>query len=178
MAKSLQEQLMGAGLVDQKKAKAIKQEKRKKNKQQPKGQTQVDENKVRLEQERQAKAEKDRKLNKQIQAQAEEKAIQAQIKQLITSSKLDKGDGEIGYQFVDGTKIRKVYVTDLLQEQLSKGLITIAKLGDDYELVPNKVAEKIEQRDQGAIIRTNATDEVPAEDDPYADYKIPDDLMW
>lgn len=178
MAKSLQEQLMGAGLVDKKKAKAIKQEQRKKKKQQPKGQVQVDENKVRIEEERKAKAEKDRELNKQIQAQAEEKAILAQIKQLIESSKINRGEGEIGYQFVDGTKIRKIYVTDLLQAQLSKGQITIAKLGDDYEIVPNKVADKIEQRDSSAIIRSKTPDDAPAEDDPYADYKIPDDLMW
>lgn len=178
MAKSLQEQLMGAGLVDSKKAKAIKQEKRKKKKQQPKGQVQVDENKLRLEQERQEKAQKDRELNKQIQDKAEEKAIQAQIKQLVDTSKLDRENGELGYQFVDGKKIRKIYVTDVLQDQLSKGLVSIIKLGEDFEVVPNKVADKIEQRDPEAVIRAKETENVAPEDDPYADYKIPDDLMW
>ena len=74
MAKSLQEQLMGAGLVDQKKAKAIKQEQRKKKKQQPKGQVQTDEAKARIEAERPAKAEKDRALNAERKAEAEAKA--------------------------------------------------------------------------------------------------------
>lgn len=178
MAKSLQEQLMGAGLVDSKKAKAINQEKRKKKKQQPKGQAQIDENKLRLEQERKEKAERDRALNAEIQAKAEEKAIQAQIKQLVETSKLDRKSGEIGYQFVDGTKIRKIFVTELLQDQLSKGQATIVKLNDDYEVIPNVVADKIEQRDPGVIIKQKQTEESPAEDDPYADYKIPDDLMW
>ena len=44
MAKSLQEQLLGAGLVDNKKAKAIKQQQRKQKKKQPKGHQQVDAN--------------------------------------------------------------------------------------------------------------------------------------
>ena len=38
MSKSLQDQLLKAGLVDAKKAKSIKKEKNKKNKQRPKGQ--------------------------------------------------------------------------------------------------------------------------------------------
>lgn len=169
---------MGAGLVDTKKAKAIKQEKRKSKKQQPKGQAQIDDNKLRLEQERKEKIERDRALNRDIQAKAEEKAVQAQIKQLVETSKLDRRDGEIGYQFVDGTKIRKIFVTSLLLEQLSKGQVTIIKVDDDFELVPNKVAEKIEQRNPNTIIKNQQAEELPAEDDPYADYKIPDDLMW
>jgi len=41
------------------------------------------------------------------------------------------------------------------------------------------VAEKIRQRDQESFIyiAENASQEVE-EDDPYADYQIPDDLMW
>ena len=44
--------------------------------------------------------------------------------------------------------------------------------------MPVEVAKKIEQRDEQAIIvlfsdATNST-----EDDEYAEYEIPDDLMW
>jgi len=179
MAKSLQEQLMGAGLVDNKKAKAIKQEQRKKKKQQPKGQVQIDENKVRLDAERLAKAEHDRTLNKQIKAQAEEKAIGAQIRQLISSNRIKPEHDELGYQFVDGKKIQKIYISTLLQTQLAKGLIAIVKLDDSYVLVPNIVALKIAQRDESVIVPLPVTESVEVdEDDPYADYKIPDDLMW
>ena len=38
-------------------------------------------------------------------------------------------------------------------------------------------AEKIEQRMPDLVIRIQPEEE-PDEDDPYADYKIPDDLMW
>jgi len=179
MAKSLQEQLMGAGLVDNKKAKSIKQQQRKQKKQQPKGQAVVDENKARIEQERQDKVEKDRALNKQIKAQADEKAVIAQIKQLIASNRITPESDDLGYQFADGAKIQKIYVSELLQTQLAKGLVAIVKSDDNYILVPKVISEKIAQRDVSFIIPLKLTENVEEnEDDPYADYKIPDDLMW
>jgi len=179
MAKSLQEQLMGAGLVDNKKAKSIKQQQRKQKKQQPKGQAVVDENKARIEQERQDKVEKDRALNKQIKAQADEKAVIAQIKQLIASNRIKPESDDLGYQFADGAKIQKIYVSALLQTQLAKGLVAIVKSGGNYILVPKVISEKIAQRDVSFIIPLKLTENVEEnEDDPYADYKIPDDLMW
>jgi len=58
-------------------------------------------------------------------------------------------------------------------------LIAIIKLGDQYELVPSPVAEKIAQRDESRIILQNqASKDSGDEDDSYADYQIPDDLMW
>ncbi len=179
MAKSLQEQLLGAGLVDKKKAKAVQKEKRKQAKQVPKGQTVVDENKARAQQALQEKRERSKELARQQQQQADKKAIQAQIKQLIETNRIDRQGGEVSYQFVDGKKIKKLYVTELLQNQLSKGLIAIVKLGEAYELVPQVVADKIAQRDESRILLLNTKSvDVVDEDDPYADYQIPDDLMW
>jgi uncharacterized protein YaiL (DUF2058 family) len=46
-------------------------------------------------------------------------------------------------------------------------------------VVPKAVADKIHQRDARYVIVSNTVSaETAAEDDPYADYKIPDDLMW
>ena len=58
-------------------------------------------------------------------------------------------------------------------------MIAISKLGEEYELVPANIAEKIAQRDASVILVHNqpGADQVD-EDDPYADYPIPDDLMW
>lgn len=169
---------MGAGLVDQKKAKAIKQAQRKQKKQQPKGQQQVDENKARLEAERKAKVDKDRALNLQRKAEADAKAVAAQIKQLIETNKILSEQDDIGYQFADGKKIQKIYVSELLQNQLAKGLVSIAKLDENYFLVPNQVADKIAQRDESYVVPLKIESQEVAEDDPYADYQIPDDLMW
>jgi len=178
MAKSLQEQLLGAGLVDNKKAKAIKQEKRKQKKQQPKGQAQVDESKVRIEQERREKQERDRQLNQERQEKLREKEIQAQIKQVIQQHRIER-DGELGYQFADGSKIQKIYVNAALQDQLARGRVVIVKTENGYDIVPRTIGDKIAERDaERVIIPAEKVDSEPAEDDPYADYPIPDDLMW
>jgi len=176
---SLQEQLLKAGIVDKKKAKQVEQEKRKQKKQTHKGHKQIDETKELAKKALAEKTARDREINRQREAVAELKAIAAQIKQLIEVNRIDRKDGETAYQFTDGTKIKKIYVSPLLHNQLSKGVIAIVRLNDQYELVPAVVAEKISQRDESIVLVQNqaSTDE-DEEDDYYADYKIPDDLMW
>ena len=176
---SLQEQLLKSGVVDKKKAKYIEQEKRKQKKKMPKGEAQLNEGAEEAIANRHEKVARDRELSRQLNEKAERKAVAAQIKQLIEVNRVDRNDGEIAYQFTDGKKINKIYVTALLQTQLSNGLIAIIKLGDKYELVPSPVAEKIAQRDESRIILQNqASNDSGDEDDSYADYHIPDDLMW
>lgn len=179
MSKSLQDQLLGAGLVDKKKAKQVKKDKRKSDKVQRKSKEQaVDEVKLQAEKARQEKIERDRQLNQERQAAAEEKAIQAQIIQLIEHHRITK-QGETAYNFTDGKTIKKIYIDDTLTGQLSRGQIALVRNGDDYELVPKVVAEKIAQRNDSFIVVANEKqDNADDEDDPYADYPIPDDLMW
>lgn len=179
MAKSLQEQLMGAGLVDQKKAKAISKEKRKKAKQTPKGHQQEDEIKAAAKQKLAEKAERDRAMNQERQKEVEAKEIQAQIKDLIKKNAIARKNGEIAYSFTHDKKIKKLYVDETLQAQLARGQIAIVAEGESYELVPKAVADKVAQRDAARVVVQNErSKEVADEDDPYADFQIPDDLMW
>jgi len=176
---SLQDQLLKAGIVDKKKAKKIKLNKHTASKKQPKGQVKVDENKLQVEKERAERVAKDKAMNKELKLKAEKKAIQAQIIQLIKSHAIEHHKGELSYQFTDGSVIKKLFVSDLQKKQLSNGILAIARLNDGYEMVPAIVAEKISQRDTEVIVLLN--DNVKTEideDDPYADYQIPDDLMW
>lgn len=177
---SLQDQLLKAGVVDKKKAGKIKKEKHKQAKQQPKNKPVVDESK---EMARRALAEKtarDREINLQRQAEADKKALRAQIIQLIDLNRIDRRRGDIPFQFTHGSKIKKIHVTDKLHSQLGAGVIAITAIGDRYELVPAAVADKIRQRDDSVILLHNTRDTSQAEDedDPYADFQIPDDLMW
>jgi uncharacterized protein len=58
-------------------------------------------------------------------------------------------------------------------------VLAVVKLGEGYELVPRIVADKIAQRDEGAVVVANIKSaQQVEEDDPYKDYVIPDDLMW
>ncbi|BFM22060.1 DUF2058 domain-containing protein [Gilvimarinus japonicus] len=180
---SLQDQLKNAGLINEKEAKQIQKDKRKQTKQARKSkQVVVDETKQSAQAARAEKAERDRELNRQRQAEAEQKAIAAQIKQLIETHrqpKLAQGESEVDYNFTDGKTIKKLLVTPRVQQLLMRGQLVIAKLGDGYELVPRVVADKIALRDQACIIVTKGpVDDEPDEDDPYKDYVIPDDLMW
>ena len=85
MAKSLQDQLLGLGVVDKKKANQVKKHKRQQTKQKVKqGVDHQAEEQARLQLARQQKAEKDRALNQQKQQQHKQKAIQAQIDQIIS----------------------------------------------------------------------------------------------
>lgn len=176
---SLQDQLLKAGVVDKKKAKKIKLEKHTQAKKQPRGKAQPDQNKQEVETVLAERVARDRAMNKEKQLKAEKKAIQAQIIQLIETNKIDCQDADVPYQFTDGTTIKKIYVTDPLRKQLINGRIAIARHGDNYLIIPSIVAEKINERDLGFIVLHNqdVTTETD-EDDPYADYQIPDDLMW
>lgn len=176
---SLQDQLLKAGLADEKKAKAIRSEKRKQRKQQPKGAVQVNEAEIRARQAREEKAERDRQLNLERQKEAEKKAIQAQIRQLVETNRLDRSRGETSYQFVDGKKIKKILVDDTMVDQLSRGRLAVVRLGENYDVVPEKVARKIMERDEGAVVVLHdRKQDDQGDDDPYAGYEIPDDLMW
>ena len=180
MAGSLQDQLLKAGLADQKKAKKINKDTHKQAKVERRSTTEsVDETKQQVERARKEKLDRDRQLNEQRKAEADKKAIAAQVKQLIEVNRISRTAAEIDYNFTDNKKIKKMLVTSVMLEQLSRGRLAIVSLNGKYEVVPAAVAEKIEQRLPERVIVCNELAAVEVdEDDPYADYQIPDDLMW
>ena len=108
------------------------------------------------------------------------KAAEAQVVNMIATQTISRQGGDISYQFIDGGKIKKLYVTAAQSAQLARGQIAIVRHGEAYELVPTLVAEKIATRDASRVVVLNTRAETAAadEDDPYKDYVIPDDLMW
>lgn len=180
MANSLQDQLLKAGLVDPRKVSAVNKEKKKQEKQERKHRVEtVDESKLAAQQALREKAERARQLNFERDEAARAKAIVAQIRQLIETSEIARTGGELSYNFTDGGKIKKILVTQDMLERLSNGRLAIARLDERYAVVPKAVAEKIAARDASYIVVNNvATQAADDADDPYADYKIPDDLMW
>ena len=182
MANSLQDQLLKAGLADADKAKKLAKEKRKEKRQaKGRGEELVDENKEAARQALAAKSQRDRELNQALNSKAERKAINAQIKQLIDTNKVAKGGGDIAFSYTDGKKVKQLYVSPTEQRQLAAGALSIVKQGDQYELVPRPVADKIAQRDSTRVIAIEESSDVQLteeEQDWYKDYEIPDDLMW
>ncbi len=179
MGNSLRDQLLKAGVVDEKRVKTAKKDKYKKDKQQRKtGTGTVDENRPRLRTRRVEKAARDRELNRRREKEKERKAIDAQVKQLIETSRQTEWGGDVAYNFVDNKKVKRIFVSEVIQENLARGGLAIVKLGEQYELVPTAVAEKIRIRDEGRVILCDEPRKNDDEDDPYADYQIPDDLTW
>jgi hypothetical protein len=130
------------------------------------------------------RAERDRALNAKRKQALEQKAIAAQVRQLIETNKVDRSKGDIPYSFVYRKKIKKLYIGETEKNLLAGGRLAIVTLvinneGRRFELVPMEVARKIAERDPDTVIELNLHDDsISAEDDPYADYKIPDDLTW
>ena len=182
MAISLQEQLKKSGLIDEKKAKQLNRAKHKEEKLARKGKKPgPDPRKVELEKARAEKIAKDRQLNLEKNKQAEQKAVAAQIKQLIELNSIAK-DGDQKFSFTEDSKIKHIWVSQVQIEQLSRGTIAIVNQktgqGNSHALVPMGVAEKIAQRNESAIVFRADQTTVSGEDDPYADFQIPDDLTW
>jgi len=178
------EQLKQAGLVDKKKQQQTKKEKQKKERMQRNSNIKGEDQSKQLarEAELQKKA-RDRQLNLQREQEAKDSAITAQIKQLIESNRIEDNEGDISYNFTHHNKVKRVYVSEKVQQQLGSGRLAIVTLDERYEVVPYPVAEKIAQRDERRVIFSDPSRESGdkagiEEDDPYADYQIPDDLMW
>jgi uncharacterized protein YaiL (DUF2058 family) len=178
---SLQDQLLKAGLVDKKKAQKVQKTKQKQAKLKHKNKVEtVDEAKLAAQKAHAEKVERDRQLNLQRKQEAEQRAIAAQIRQLIEMNRQEKGSGDIPYNFTDGSKVTHIYVDEKQQRQLGNGHLAIVRLDGQYEIVPTNVSEKIAQRDDSYLVYCNRGKEetVVDEDDPYAEFQIPDDLMW
>lgn len=179
MASSLLDQLQKTGLVDPRKAKQVVKDKRKQDKVQRKGQQPApDDSKRQLEQAKAEKIAKDRQLNLARNEKSARKAIAAQIKQLIDTNAIAP-NGDQAFNFADGKHIKRIYVDNEQAGRLSRGVLAIVKQGEKYIMVPALVADRIAERDPGRIIfKAEKALDIVDEDDPYADYKIPDDLTW
>lgn len=175
MAKSLADQLVGAGLADKKQARKAQHEKRQ---QARKPQPGTDDARERLERERAEKAERDRALNRERQQAEQARALRAQVGQLVRDNAVDAG-GDIAFNFTDAriNRIKRISVNASVQNQLARRVLAICADGDDYRVVPRETADRVAERLPEAVIFL-AEPETPADDDPYKDFPIPDDLMW
>jgi len=181
MGNTLFDQLKKTGLVDKNKANKIKKNKYKNKKQHSKKGTVEEQSEAKLLARKALaeNAERDRKINKELKDQADKKAISAQIRQLIETHGVQDQDGEIIYNFTDAGIVKHLYVSELGYKLITAGRLAIVKLGEGYKLVPQSIAEKIKQRDPQSIVAVEQNPDSELDvDDPYADYAIPDDLMW
>ena len=180
MANALQEQLLKAGLTSKQKVRDTKTKKRRDKK------AKIDDGssdlKRQIAEQKQAQAAKDKSLNEQRFNQALERG---QVRGLITEFKRSAiaipDHADIKFNFTFENKIYSLYLSQTLQQQLQKGQLGIVRHEDTSYLVPHKLAERVQllvPQWCGFLWTPSENTEQVSEDDPYADYAIPDDLMW
>lgn len=180
MRNPLQEQLLKAGLTSKAKAAQAVREQAARHKGKQPAPPSADELEVaRLQAE---KAERDRALAAERNAQRKLDEARAQARQIIDTHK-QKRDGEIAYRFTDGDAIRSVLVNPALRAQLASGALVIVRHGEGYELLPRAAADKVRERDAGLIVLDHGQADASsggnaADDEYYKQFEVPDDLVW
>ncbi len=150
MGNPFQDQLLKAGVVNKKQVKKAKHDHRvtkKKNKNKP-----AKEGPTKLQLEQAAEKERVKVLNQKRRAEQQQQENQAQIKQLIDQNRLKQNSRGEPYNFVDGTKIKRIFVAGDIAEQISCGKAGIVRSAAGYAVVPRKIAEQIASRGNDVVL--------------------------
>lgn len=190
MSNSLRDQLFKTGMVSKEQAKKVEKQTKSKYHQQQKqnrknkkqGKTEAVDTKssayiaAQAQQEEIARA---KELNRQKEAERVQKALQAQVRDMIQNHQVNDSKADISYNFSDGKFIKKIYVNAKQQQQLINRHLAITILDESYYLVPASIGEKLLERVPEVVVYLDKDEEKATDaDDPYADYQVPDDLMW
>ena len=181
---SLQDQLLKAGLTTKQKARQANTDKRKKNKQKRSGvkveasiQEQVQQDLVKQKSDKQAK---DTKLNADKQQALAEKETHQRMLQILTHHQLTGVNGEVEFNYTFDKRVKKLYVDALTHRALVNGRLSLCGLDEVTYIVTSETADKLATITPDVILLKNekVEQEESDEDDPYAEFQIPDDLMW
>ena len=134
------------------------------------------------------KAERDRAKQRELNAKAAEKALRAELKQLIQSNdqreKVARED-DVPYNFLHGRRVKRIYVTRAQQAALSAGTLVIVNDDGRYHIIDQETAERVKARDPKRIIAAHTdppaesgTVEPGSDAEYYARFAVPDDLDW
>ncbi len=181
MSNPFQDQFLKLGLVDKKQVNQSKKKQHQKRKQQAAGKQAVaDENALRIQQQQEKKKIRDQQLNREREAKLKKREQLGAARQIVERHRVGKSQDGIAYRFTDNRKIQRVFVSEEVADKLSRGILAIVKVTGEYEVVPKDAAQKIEALGLGlfVFIAESTANNEQDPDDPYAQYKIPDDLIW
>lgn len=179
MNTSLRDQLLKAGLINKKQANdADRQQQRQERQTKSKPPAAGAGAGERPTAPQDAKVARDQALNRRQQEKADKKARLAQVKQLVEQNRLPACEGDQPYNFLDGSKIRRIAVNAAIRDQLLRGMIAIVRHDGGYDLVPMAIAQRIRERDEGAVIPPAAATQPTSSDAAYEGFAVPDDLIW
>ena len=176
MSDSLRDQLLKQGLVDEQSVKKTRSNKRKKRR---RGETDAEqaaasEAAAKREADRRAR---DRTLNARQQEERKRQEDEQAARQMVIDREIAH-DGEERFQFSHNGRIRPLRVSAAQRDDLAAGRLAIARTRGRYRLVPGDIVEFVQARAPFLIAWTAADSGAGDEDDAYADFPVPDDLMW
>lgn len=177
MGNALQEQLLKAGLVKKDKLQQAKSAKKKQARQ--KGAKVVDQAKLNQQKANHEKIKRDQELNRRKEEKAKRRALRAQINQLIEPNIIPRDEGEIAFHFQQHNKIKKIFVTEAIHQQLVADELAIVHHKNHYQVIPLAIAAKLAELDKNCLVTIEKSQDSKSEaQDDYADFPVPDDLMW
>ena len=180
MGNSLQDQLLKAGLVDKDKINKVKKQKKAQvRKQRSTKGTAKPKPSPEQQRERAEKAARDRELNERRNEARRQREIAAEVKQLVNRNRHPRSESEDDRPcfFEIKGKVRRLYVSPKTHAMITSRKLVIVNANGVFELVPPEIAEKIRQRNPSLVVDL-PEEQRPDENDPYAQYQVPDDLMW
>ena len=181
---SLQDQLLKAGLTTKQKARQANTDKKKKQKQKRSGakvdMTMQEQVKQDLAKQQAQKQAKDAELNAQRKQELADKEHQQRLLQILEHHHLKEYQGEEAYNYTAEGKVKTLYLDGKTHQAVVNGRLALCGLNDKTYVVTKETAEKLRTLQESVVYVCNekaAQDDID-EDDPYAEFQIPDDLMW
>ena len=178
---SLQEQLMKSGLINKQKAKQAQTEKRRKAKQKKKkGAVEVSEIQLSINEQKQLQKNQDLEKNRKTQAELDARSAHGKLIQMIAQHCEKNYQGEIDYHFTYDNKVKRIAVNEKIQQGLIRGMLAICVLNEEFYLINKEASAILADIDQSVLVALHDKVEplVSEEEDPYAEFAIPDDLIW
>jgi uncharacterized protein YaiL (DUF2058 family) len=179
---SLQEQLMNSGLINKQKAQQAQTEKRRQSKQKKKKGTVIATDIQRAVQEKaELQKQKDLEKNQLTQEALAIRAAHGKLIQMIAQHCEKNYQGELDYHFTYDNKVKRIAVTSEIKQGLIKGHFAICVLNEEFYLINKEAAQKLRDIDQSVLVALHDQTDVSLQDDnddPYAEFAVPDDLMW
>jgi uncharacterized protein YaiL (DUF2058 family) len=176
MKNALQEQLLKAGLAREEQLQS--REKKSKVKRKPKPAHQASRPAPDL-----AAAYAARQRAEQAEKQEQErlaalkKANRQAVEKLIRDHLQNDETAEEKYQFLAGDNVKHLYVTPAQRQALINGELAITFLAGKRCLIPAEIAHRIQELQPDKLIVLHDEDRDQTEDE-YADFSVPDDLIW
>jgi len=178
---SLQDQLLRSGLINKQKAKQVQTDKRRNAKQKKKkGTVEISAAQLAINEQKEQQRKQDLEKNKEIQAQLAARAEHGKLIQMIAQHCEKDYHGDVDYHFTFANKVKRIAINEKTQQSLINGGLAICALNEEFYLINKEAASKLREIDDSVLVSLHDKVEISdiEEEDPYAEFAIPDDLMW